>query len=101
MLRAMTAQRWMYRWNEEGRLERIGAITMAYLNVWEYEAVSDPTWTVTDPERDQVRSWRTRRPDLAPPEILIGERQIDQAPVTQFVRSAPYSVRWPPRNRAT
>ena len=83
----MTLQRWMYR-RSEGGLERVAPLSSAYLTAWEYEAVSEDAWPVSDPDVDRVRRWRTRRPDLAPAELLVGEI-FDGPPSTHLVRSLP------------
>lgn len=65
----------IYSWNG-GSLQRIGAVSDAHLRAWEYEAASDQSWTVADAElRESVRLWRTRRPDLAPPELWVGDTE--------------------------
>jgi hypothetical protein len=54
----------------------VGAISDAHLRAWEYELASDDGWPVQSDQIDRVRLWRTRRPDLAPPELWVGERDV-------------------------
>jgi hypothetical protein len=65
----------VYRWTE-GVLASVGAVSDAHLRAWEYELASDDGWPVHSDENDTVRLWRTRRPDLAPPELWVGERDV-------------------------
>lgn len=62
----------LYRW-ADGALLPAGAVSDAHLHAWEYEPVSTESWPAEP--GDSVRLWRTRRPDLAPPELWIGERE--------------------------
>lgn len=65
----------IYSWNA-GSLTRVGAVSDAHLRAWEYEVASDQAWTATEAEiRDSVRLWKTRRPDLAPPELWVGDSE--------------------------
>lgn len=65
----------LYRW-VEGTLRHEGVISEAHLRAWEYEPVSNQSWPAEDRNtRDAVRLWRTRRPDLATPELWIGEQE--------------------------
>ena len=64
------SRRSLYRWSE-GALRRVGTISDAHLHAWEYELVLSGTWRTAD--EDAVRLWRTRRPDLAPEELWVGE----------------------------
>jgi hypothetical protein len=72
--------RFLYRWLEEGELGRVGTVSEARLRAWEYDVASKDTWTSeADGMSDTVRLWRTRRPDLGPPELLVGDIElIDQ-----------------------
>lgn len=45
----------------------------AHLRAWEYELASEDAWAVEAERRDMVRLFRTRRPDLAPLELWVGE----------------------------
>ncbi len=65
----------VYRWSG-GTLASVGAISDAHLRAWEYELASDDGWPAQAEQRDTVRLWRTRRPDLAPPELWVGERDV-------------------------
>lgn len=66
-------KRSLYRW-DSGTLRPAGDVSDAHLRAWEYEPASSESWPA---ERgDSVRLWRTRRPDLAPPELWIGEREV-------------------------
>lgn len=65
--------RYLYEWSGE-RLGRVGAVAEARLRAWEYDIVSHEEWPAdTDGVGDIVRIWRTRRPDLAEPELLVGD----------------------------
>jgi hypothetical protein len=61
----------VYRWHA-GALEAAGSILDAHLRAWEYEPASDETWKSRGGD-DTVRLFRTRRPDLAPAELWVGE----------------------------
>lgn len=64
----------IYSWTE-GSLYRVGEISDAHLRAWEYEA-ADEAVTAADAElRESVRLWKTRRPDLAPPELWVGDTE--------------------------
>jgi hypothetical protein len=76
--------KFVYRWSE-GVLASVGAISDAHLRAWEYELASDDGWPAQPQQKemgqkaehkDTVRLWRTRRPDLAPPELWVGEREV-------------------------
>ena len=80
--------RYLYRWSE-GELGRVGTVSDARLWAWEYDPASEDSWTSeADGVVDTVRLWRTRRPDLAPPELWIGEARSDGAdgPIPTAVR---------------
>ena len=65
----------IYSWTE-GSLTRIGEVSDAHLRAWEYEVAADQAATAADAElRESVRLWRTRRPDLAPPELWVGDSE--------------------------
>jgi hypothetical protein len=67
----------IYSWNA-GSLQRVGAVSDAHLRAWEYEVATEQSWTWTAAEqdlRDSVRLWKTRRPDLAPPELWVGDTE--------------------------
>ena len=68
--------RFLYKWSE-GELGRVGSVPEARLRAWEYDVASDDHW-VADGEgvTDTVRLWRTRRPDLAPPELWVGDAEV-------------------------
>jgi hypothetical protein len=68
--------RFVYRWSD-GVLASVGEISDAHLRAWEYELASDDGWPAAPDQSDTVRLWRTRRPDLAPPELLVGERDFE------------------------
>lgn len=64
----------LYRWTG-GELEPVGKVSEAHLRAWEYELASDNAWGIRRGEvRDDVRLWKTRRPDLAPAELWVGDR---------------------------
>ena len=66
----------IYSWSE-GVLGRVGAVPEASLRAFEYDVGSRDQWiTDSDGERDTVRLWRTRRPDLAPPELWVGDAEL-------------------------
>jgi hypothetical protein len=69
--------RFLYRWGEDSALDRVGSVTEARLRAWEYDIASEDRW-ITDEEgvTDTVRLWRTRRPDLAAPELWVGEVEV-------------------------
>lgn len=65
----------LYRW-ASGRLTRVGAVSEARLRAWEYDVASREAWPATsDGAEDTVRLWKTRRPDLAPPELWVGDTE--------------------------
>jgi len=68
--------RFLYKWSE-GQLGRVGSIPEARLRAWEYDLVSSDAW-VSDVDgcSDTVRLWRTRRPDLAPSELWVGDVEL-------------------------
>lgn len=66
--------RTLYRWSE-GMLCPVGTVSDAHLRAWEYEPVPSERWTAERGQR--VGLWRTRRPDLAPPELWIGEGESE------------------------
>ena len=67
--------RTIYTWSG-GALQRAGAVSEPHLRAWEYEVASEAAWTAADGDADEtVRLWRTRRPDLAPPELWVGDRE--------------------------
>lgn len=68
--------RFVYRWSD-GVLASVGEISDAHLRAWEYELASEDRWPAPAGQADTVRLWRTRRPDLAPPELLVGEREVE------------------------
>jgi hypothetical protein len=64
----------IYSLSDDGSLKRVGAVSDAHLRAWEYEEATDAAVTAADAElRESVRLWRTRRPDLAPPELWVGD----------------------------
>ena len=72
----MCAMRTVYTWSG-GTLERVGAVSEPHLRAWEYELASNEEWTAKNESReDTVRLWRTRRPDLAPPELWVGDCEV-------------------------
>jgi len=65
----------VYTWSG-GALQRIGAVSEPHLRAWEYEVASGEAWMAkSDDWNETVRLWRTRRPDLAPPELWVGDRE--------------------------
>ncbi|HJQ39083.1 MAG TPA: hypothetical protein VKB93_18245 [Thermoanaerobaculia bacterium] len=63
----------IYTWSG-GKLQRVGAVSEPHLRAWEYELASDQAWPAAEGDADDtVRLWRTRRPDLAPPELWVGD----------------------------
>lgn len=65
----------IYSWTE-GSLKRVGEVSDAHLRAWEYEAAMDEAVTAADGGRhENVRLWKTRRPDLAPPELWVGDTE--------------------------
>ncbi len=65
----------IYSWSE-GVLGRVGAVPEASLRAFEYDVATDGEWRAeSDDGEDTVRLWRTRRPDLAPPELWVGDRE--------------------------
>lgn len=68
--------RFLYTWSE-GQLGRVGSVTEARLRAWEYDLVSHDGWDAeSDGVSDTVRLWRTRRPDLAPAELWVGDVEV-------------------------
>lgn len=63
-------RRSLYDRAEDG-LRRTGLVSDGHLHAWEYDPTPERQWSQSDGEF--VRLWRTRRPDLAPPELWIGE----------------------------
>lgn len=61
----------IYSWNGSS-LTRVGEVSDAHLRAWEYEVAAD---TVAPADSETVRLWRTRRPDLAPPELWVGDTE--------------------------
>ena len=62
----------IYSWND-GFLTRVGEVSDAHLRAWEYEVATDTAVPAGAERRETVRLWRTRRPDLAPPELWVGD----------------------------
>lgn len=77
MMRTMAKRiRLLYKWSG-GELGRVGTVPEARLRAWEYDLASDDGWTAdTDGVPDTVRLWRTRRPDLAPAELWVGDVEL-------------------------
>lgn len=71
--------RFVYRWTE-GRLKPAGSILDAHLRAWEYDLASDTVWRAEVDDGDTVRLWRTRRPDLAPAELWVGDGNMPGLP---------------------
>lgn len=70
--------RFLYCWSE-GELGRVGTLSEARLRAWEYDVASTESWSIEeDGVGDVVRLWRTRRPDLAPPELWVGEFEMTE-----------------------
>ncbi|HYC89675.1 MAG TPA: hypothetical protein VEO54_10730 [Thermoanaerobaculia bacterium] len=68
--------RLLYKWSG-GELGRVGAVPEARLRAWEYDVASaDEVRADIDGMPDTVRLWRTRRPDLAPPELWVGDVEL-------------------------
>lgn len=68
--------RHLYKWSG-GELGRVGAVSEARLRAWEYDVASDLAIRADlDGLSDTVRLWRTRRPDLAPPELWVGDLEM-------------------------
>ena len=69
----------IYSWSE-GVLGRVGAVPEASLRAFEYDVASHGEWIAEGTtEPDTVRLWRTRRPDLAPPELWVGDAVVEEA----------------------
>lgn len=68
--------RLLYKWSG-GALQPAGSTSDAYLRAWEYDVVPQSCWQPEGGDDDTVRLWRTRRPDLAPAELWVGEREIE------------------------
>lgn len=65
--------RFLYGWSG-GELGRIGTFSEARLRAWEYDRVAQgPFLWQRDGATDVVHLWRTRRPDLSPAELWVGE----------------------------
>ena len=72
--------RFLYKWSE-GELGRVGSISEARLRAWEYDLASSDSWpSESDGHTDTVRLWRTQRPDLAPPELWVGDVEVIAEP---------------------
>jgi hypothetical protein len=69
MSRAHT--RSLYLWSG-GLPFRSGTVTDAHLRAWEYEPSRELAWSGPG---ERVQLWRTRRPDLAPPELWVGDQE--------------------------
>ena len=70
--------RFLYRWSE-GELGRVGELSEARLRAWEYDVDPGQSWICErDGVTDVVHLWRTRRPDLAPPELWVGEVEMSR-----------------------
>ena len=68
--------RFLYTWSG-GVLGRVGSVPEARLRAWEYDVASPDGWlSEADGVQDTVRLWRTRRPDLAPPELWVGDVEL-------------------------
>lgn len=68
--------RLLYEWSA-GELVRAGTVPEARLRAWEYDVASAEAWPWDgDGFTDVVRLWRTRRPDLAPPELWVGDEEL-------------------------
>ena len=77
MMHGMTKRvRLLYQW-DGGALGRVGEVPEAHLRAWEYDVASAEGWTSEiDGMPDTVRLWRSRRPDLAPAELWVGDREL-------------------------
>ncbi|MGZ4778250.1 MAG: hypothetical protein ACXV5L_03585 [Thermoanaerobaculia bacterium] len=68
--------RHLYEWSGgpgEETLAPAGEISEAKLRAWEYSA-DDRRWTfVAGRFQDTVRLWKTARPDLRVPDLLVGD----------------------------
>ena len=72
--------RFLYKWTG-GELGRVGSVQEARLRAWEYDVATDGEWVASaEGVTDTVRIWRTRRPDLAPPELWVGDAELDNDP---------------------
>lgn len=58
-----------------GSFEAIGSVSDAYLWAWEYEPALEDGKPVAHVRADAIHLWRTRRPDLAPAELWLGETE--------------------------
>ena len=68
--------RYLYSWSGD-ELGRVGTVPEARLRAWEYDIVSQEAWLSRQGgATDVVHVWRTRRPDLAPPELLVGDIEL-------------------------
>ena len=69
--------RFLYQWSDDSRLDRVGSVAEARLRAWEYDVVPSDGWVADQAGvTDTVRVWRTRRPDLAPAELLVGDVEV-------------------------
>jgi len=69
--------RTLYSWSDapgRGVLRPTGSITVARLQAWEYEPVSGSRVELRE-ENDVAALWRTKRPDLAPTELWVGDAE--------------------------
>lgn len=78
------ALRPVYRWFG-GVVEVAGSVSDAHLRAWEYELVSQSVRHAGGRHSHTVSLWRTRRPDLAPPELWIGDEELDEAQFRSLV----------------
>lgn len=85
-----TAMRTIYKWSG-GVLQPAGAISDAHLRAWEYEVLKESGWRAEERRPETVSLWRTRRPDLAPPELWVGDEEVGE-PRTRERRT------WEPRS---
>ncbi|HEX7705910.1 MAG TPA: hypothetical protein VF701_05565 [Thermoanaerobaculia bacterium] len=71
--RNMKEIRYLYR-STDGTFGRVGSVSVARLWAFEYEPVAGTAFKSRLGEGDDtIRAWRTRRPDLAPPELWLGD----------------------------
>jgi hypothetical protein len=67
----------------QSALHRSGTISEARLWAWEYQRARQEWRFDSGDEHDTVALWQTRRPDLAPAELWVGEAaQPEPAPRT-------------------
>jgi hypothetical protein len=69
--------RFLYSWSG-GSLDKVGSVPEARLRAWEYEVASDTSFPAGGDIDDTVRLWRTRRPDLAPAELWVGDAEVEE-----------------------